>query len=95
MKNLYNFLDKKIDYYQKEDGGAAFAVFKELMSIRLYLNQFKKDTFELTDFDIEENPGEEYLKLTFRAKPEDVKNIIKKRRYFLGGIYSILEAVDE
>jgi hypothetical protein len=92
MKQLLEYLDKQIDYFKKEDEGTPFTVFNELMKIRLYLNQYQKETFELIEFDYDDEPKKEYLKLTFRADRENVKEILKKRRYMLGGGYAILGA---
>jgi hypothetical protein len=43
VKELLEYIDKKIDTYQEQDGGGAFVVFSELMRIRLYLNQLNKE----------------------------------------------------
>lgn len=48
-----------------------------------------KRKLTLTAFDYEDEPGKEYLRLTFDVKKEEIKEVVKSRDFCLGSDYKI------
>lgn len=43
----------------------------------------------LTAFDYEDEPGQEYLRLTFNVPQSDIKDVVSQRRFSLGNDYVV------
>jgi hypothetical protein len=68
MNKLMEYLDKRITIFQGNDSGYSFAIFRELIQIKLFLNQYNKKVITKVTKIIERllnmkyGPPEEYNK---------------------------------